>query len=84
MYIIFFEPKIFFRKIKEEFVERKKKSKNMSGSPPPFDQETRNETEVEVDLSSNQTESKLDDNDLFFSTISDPNLLEKVKLNFFV
>jgi hypothetical protein len=38
----------------------------MSGSPPPFDQETRNETEVEVDLSSNQLESKLDDNDLFF------------------
>ena len=55
----------------------------MSGSPPPFDQETRNETEVEVDLSSNQLESKLDDNDLFFSTISDPNLLEKVKLNTF-
>jgi len=55
----------------------------MSGSPPPFDQETRNETEVEVDLSSNQTESKLDDNDLFFSTISDPNLMEKVKLNAF-
>lgn len=51
----------------------------MSSTPPPFDQETK--ADVEVDLSSNENTNSnkisADENDLFFSTISDPNLMEK-------
>ena len=52
----------------------------MSSTPPPFDQEPK--ADVEVDLSSNENTNSnkisADENDLFFSTISDPNLMEKV------
>lgn len=58
----------------------------MSSTPPPFDQDTA-KTDVldvvDVDLSSNETPPSknrisAEENDLFFSTISDPNLMEKV------
>jgi hypothetical protein len=60
----------------------------MSSTPPPTDHESKADVEVELDLSSNEnpTSNKIsvDENDLFFSTISDSNLMEKVFIFVFI